>query len=59
MQGIAGIARSGEEERVNQMLDRMSHRGRGGRSIFSLDGALSVLFRETITIQMYVKMSVL
>lgn len=38
MPGIAGIARSGQTELVNLMLDKMSHRGRHGREILESQG---------------------
>ncbi|HSD84531.1 MAG TPA: asparagine synthase-related protein [Anaerolineae bacterium] len=38
MSGIAGIARSGMQMRVNRMLDKMAHRGPAGREVFEVDG---------------------
>ena len=38
MSGIAGIARSGMQVRVNRMLDKMAYRGRAGRAVFEVDG---------------------
>ncbi len=39
MSGIAGIADSGMNEVVNQMLDRIDHRGPDGRKIIDVDGS--------------------
>ncbi|MDO9301206.1 MAG: asparagine synthase-related protein [Anaerolineales bacterium] len=38
MSGIAGIARTGQTELVNQMLDRLSHRGSDWRETYEVDG---------------------
>jgi asparagine synthase (glutamine-hydrolysing) len=38
MSGIAGIAQSGMQVRVNRMLDKMAYRGRAGRAVFEVDG---------------------
>ena len=38
MSGIAGIARSGMQVRVNRMLEKMAHRGQAGRDVFEVEG---------------------
>ena len=38
MSGIAGIAQSGMQARVNRMLDKLAHRGQAGREVFEIDG---------------------
>ena len=39
MSGIAGIAESGMSIEVNQMLDKIDHRGPDGRKVMEFDGA--------------------
>ena len=39
MAGIAGIAESGAEEKVNGMLDKIRHRGKTGKVIFETNNA--------------------
>lgn len=39
MSGIAGIACSGMQVRVNRMLDKMAYRGQASREVFEIDGA--------------------
>jgi asparagine synthase (glutamine-hydrolysing) len=40
MSGIAGIARAGKTELVNQMLDHLSHRGSDWREVHEVDGTI-------------------
>jgi asparagine synthase (glutamine-hydrolysing) len=47
MAGIAGIAEKGAEKKISAMLDRMSHRGTAGRSVFETDDAtLGVVWND-------------
>jgi len=39
MSGIAGIAGAGRQGDVERMLNRIAHRGGGGRAVFETDGA--------------------
>ncbi len=39
MSGIAGMAQIGKQELVNQMLDKIAHRGPAGREIIEVEGA--------------------
>ncbi len=39
MSGIAGIAQAGKQTQVNQMLDKLAHRGPAGRAVVEANGA--------------------
>jgi len=47
MSGIVGIARSGKQEEVKKMLDKIAHRGKAGRKIIDVEGGtLGVVWTE-------------
>ena len=47
MSGIVGIARSGEQELVNRMLDNIAYRGQAGRAVVETNGVtLGVVWTE-------------
>lgn len=47
MAGIAGIKKSGEKDRVEKMLNKLSHRGKAGRKIIETESAtIGVLWPE-------------